>query len=73
MHEPADSRNVVTCYLPGRNPTLQAIIQLGYVFASRGFHEGITVRAMNGVEEWGTSDHCRVQIKIVDGVAPADI
>lgn len=45
--------------------------QLDYVFASRGFHEGITVRAMNSVEEWGTSDHCRLLIKIADGHTPA--
>ena len=38
--------------------------QLDYVFASRGFHENVTVRAMNSVEEWGASDHCRLIIRI---------
>ena len=38
--------------------------QLDYVFASRGFHESISVRAMNGVEEWGPSDHCRIVIDV---------
>ena len=64
--EPADSRNVVTFYLPGKTPETASNNQLDYVFASRGFHEGITVRAMNSVEEWGASDHCRLLIKIAD-------
>ena len=62
--EPADSRNVVTYHLPGKNPETASNIQLDYVFASRGFHEGITVRAMNSVEEWGASDHCRLLIEV---------
>ena len=62
--EPADSRNVVTFYLPGKNPETASNNQLDYVFASRGFHEGIAVRAMNSVEEWGASDHCRLLIDV---------
>ena len=38
--------------------------QLDYVFASRGFHGSVKVRAMNGVEEWGASDHCRLLIVV---------
>ena len=38
--------------------------QLDYAFASRGFHRGVTVRALNSVEEWGASDHCRLLIEI---------
>ncbi|MCY3886753.1 MAG: hypothetical protein OXG19_03480 [Chloroflexi bacterium] len=41
--------------------------QLDYVFASRGFHENVTVRALNAVEEWGASDHCRLLIEIAGG------
>ena len=67
MGEPADSRNVVTFYLPGKNPETASNNQLDYVFASRGFHEGVSVRAMNSVEEWGASDHCRLLIDIADG------
>ena len=63
-HEPADSRNVVTFYLPGKNPATASNNQLDYVFASRGFHESVKVRAMNGVEEWGASDHCRLLIVV---------
>lgn len=65
--EPADSRNVVTYYLPGNNPETGNNIQLDYVFASRGFHESIKVRALNEVDEWGSSDHCRVLIDVGEG------
>ena len=60
----ADSRNVVTYYLPGKNPETASNNQLDYVFASRGFHESIRVRALNSVEEWGPSDHCRIEIEV---------
>ena len=63
-HEPPDSRNVVMFYLPGKNPAAASNNQLDYVFASRGFHESVKVRAMNGIEEWGASDHCRLFIEI---------
>ena len=65
--EPADSRSVVTYYLPGNSPATAGNSQLDYIFASRGFREGITVRAMNSVEGWGSSDHCRLLIRIADG------
>ena len=65
--EPEDSRNVVTFYLPGNNPESGNNIQLDYVFASRGFHESVNVRALNEVDEWGSSDHCRVVIEIGEG------
>ena len=37
--------------------------QLDYVFASRGFHERVSVRALNAPNEWGPSDHCRIVIE----------
>ncbi len=46
-----------------KNPA-EADRQLDYVFASRGFHERIRVRALNEVAEWGSSDHCRIQIDV---------
>ena len=64
MGEPADSRNVVTYYLPGKNPETASNNQLDFAFASRGFHERINVRALNEVDEWGSSDHCRLLIEI---------
>ena len=55
---------MVTFYLPGKNPATASNNHLDYVFASHGFHESVKVRAMNGVDEWGASDHCRLLIVI---------
>ena len=60
---PSDTRNVVTFRRPGE-ALADVDQQLDYVFASRGFHESITVRALNSVEEWGASDHCRLLIEV---------
>lgn len=38
--------------------------QLDYVFASKGFDQSISVRAMNAPERWGSSDHCRILIGV---------
>jgi hypothetical protein len=40
--------------------------QLVVVLASASLHSRLTVRALNGVEEWGPSDHCRVQIDLAE-------
>ena len=63
-HLPEDTRNVVT-YYPGETPET-ARLQLDHVFASRGFHESIRTHAMNDVDEWGSSDHCRILIEVGD-------
>ena len=63
-HLPEDTRNVVT-YYPGNSPET-ARLQLDHVFASRGFHHGVRTRALNGVDEWGSSDHCRILIETGD-------
>lgn len=60
---PRNSRNVPT-YYSSRQTQATATRQLDYAFASRGFHERVTVSAMNGFNEWGPSDHCRLEIKI---------
>ena len=62
---PEDTRNVPTYHTRGGSPTT-AENQLDYVFASRGFHGGVRVRALNDVAVWGSSDHCRLLIE-VDG------
>ena len=59
---PADTLNVPTYYSRGSPETAQN--QLDYVFASRGFHENVRVRALNSVDEWGASDHCRLLIEV---------
>ena len=59
-----DTKNVPT-YIPGRGRSpASARNQLDYVFASRGFHESIRTRALNEVDEWGSSDHCRILIEV---------
>ena len=60
---PSDTKNVPTFYRPGTKPST-AVNQLDYAFASRGFHEQVSVRAMNEIEEWGPSDHCRLMIEV---------
>ncbi len=61
-----DTRNVPTYYTTSQSAAT-AQNQLDYVFASRGFHQSVKVRALNGVAEWGASDHCRLLIEIAHG------
>ena len=60
---PKNSSSVPTYRKVGESPKT-ANTQLDYVFASRGFHETIRTRAVNSVDEWGSSDHCRLLIEI---------
>ena len=41
-----------------------ADIQLDHVFVSRGLHRSVTTHAMNEVDEWGSSDHCRIIVDV---------
>ncbi len=61
--KPVGTKNVPTYYTRAQSPE-EASGQLDYAFASRGFHEQVTVRALNGVDEWGPSDHCRLLIEV---------
>ena len=60
---PKDSLNVPTYYNIGSSPA-EANNQLDFVFASEGMVKSVQVRALNGVEEWGPSDHCRLEIEV---------
>jgi len=60
---PPDTCNVPTYYTNRQTPET-AKNQLDYVFASRGFHERVSVRALNAPGEWGPSDHCRIVIDV---------
>ena len=60
---PPNTSNVPTYHTVKERPAT-ASRQLDYVFASRGFHERVRVRALNEVDEWGPSDHCRVMIEV---------
>ena len=59
---PPDTRNVPTYRTVKEHPA-SASRQLDYVFAS-GFHERVRARALNEVDEWGPSDHCRLVIEV---------
>ena len=62
---PATTKNVPTFHTALKSPET-AQNQLDYVFAPRGFHEKVSVRAMNTVREWGASDHCRLLIEVAE-------
>jgi exonuclease III len=62
---PASSKNVPT-FRPNRNLPESATRQLDFVFASISLQNRIRTRALNTVEEWGNSDHCRVLIELND-------
>lgn len=61
-----DSLDVPTYYHKPSNSPAGASIQLDHVFASRGFHKEVQVKALNEVAEWGPSDHCRISIDVGD-------
>ena len=61
---PVGSRNVPTFYPSQLSPS-QATRQLDFVFASRLLMDSIQVRALNGPDEWGPSDHCRLEITVL--------
>ena len=54
----------VPTYYSNRMTPETAQLQLDHVFASRGLADYVTTRAMNSVEEWGPSDHCRIVIDL---------
>lgn len=60
---PVDTRNVATLRVIRKERVISEN-QLDYVFASRGFHESVRARALNEVDEWGASDHCRILIEV---------
>ena len=60
---PTDSLNVPTYYNIGASPAT-ATGQLDFVFASESMVESVQVRALNQPEEWGPSDHCRLEIVV---------
>ena len=58
------TQNVPILHTTQQSPA-DANRQLNYAFASRGFHESVSVRALNETDKWGTSDHCRLMIEVV--------
>ena len=60
---PRDSKNVPTFHTNQQTPAT-ATRQLDFVFASRDVNR-VQTRALNLVEEWGGSDHCRIRIDVM--------
>ncbi len=60
---PKRSKNVPTYHTAKQGPA-GATRQLDFVFASRELAPRVSVRALNSVEEWGPSDHCRLEIEV---------
>ena len=63
-HLNEESLDVPTYYHKPSNTPAGAYVQLDHVFASRGFHNDVRVRALNEEAEWGSSDHCRICIDV---------
>lgn len=62
---PQDSNNVPTYCKSFRSNPEAAYDQLDYVFASKSMAKSVkVVRALNCPEEWGPSDHCRIEIEV---------
>ena len=61
---PPETKNVPTYYSLRVKKPENAVHQLDYVFASRGFSQSVRTRALNEPDEWGSSDHCRILIEI---------
>ena len=60
---PDDSRDVPTYHTSQQGPE-GAMRQLDFVFASDSIADRVHVRALNHLDEWGPSDHCRLAIEL---------
>lgn len=61
---PYNSNNVPT-YHTNRQTSATATRQLDFVFASEAIATRVSVEAINDPENWGCSDHCRLEIQMV--------
>jgi endonuclease/exonuclease/phosphatase family metal-dependent hydrolase len=60
---PTESLCVPTYFHAQQTPET-ATRQLDFVFASDSIADRVTAVALNAVQEWGPSDHCRVRIDV---------
>jgi hypothetical protein len=60
---PAESANVPTYHTNHKTPAT-ATRQLDFAFASAGLAKHVRVSALNDPEDWGPSDHCRIEIEV---------
>jgi endonuclease/exonuclease/phosphatase family metal-dependent hydrolase len=61
---PRTSNNVPTYHTRRQTPAT-CTRQLDFVFVSRPMFDRVRVKALNQPEEWGASDHCRIQIDVI--------
>jgi hypothetical protein len=54
---------VPTYHTRSQGPPAGATRQLDHVFASTSIAHLVAVRALNEVDDWGPSDHCRIVIE----------
>jgi hypothetical protein len=67
---PIDSPTVPTYHTRSQGPAA-ATRQLDHVFASTSIAHLVSIRALNEVDDWGPSDHCRILIEVGDHNAAA--
>jgi hypothetical protein len=60
---PAGSPTIPTYHTRSQGPA-GATRQLDHVFASTSIAHLVSVRALNEVDGWGPSDHCRILIEV---------
>ena len=60
---PRESKNVPTFHSASQTPA-SASRQLDFVFASKGLVDSLHVQALNEPDQWGPSDHCRIEIEV---------
>jgi hypothetical protein len=60
---PPDSLCVPTFHHSQQNPAT-ASRQLDFVFVSSSLIDAVSARALNEIDQWGPSDHCRIVIGV---------
>lgn len=64
--ELANGSKDVPTYHTGRNTPAGATRQIDFVFCSKGLHNNLRTRARNEIDDWGPSDHCRIDISLFE-------
>ena len=60
------SGDVLSFYTPREGKPEKATQQLDFVFATTNIADRLSIRALNEVDDWGPSDHCRILIELPD-------
>ena len=63
--------DILTFYTPKQAKPENATQQLDFVFATENIGRQLKVHALNQVDDWGPSDHCRILIELPDPGDPA--